>query len=318
MISSRPFGRSSRASRDARSLSLEVAVHHRHVVVAPEWRQTREALVEHAAEGVDVGAAVGLVALDLLGRDVLQRAHELPGLGELLAGRRVLGQPEVGQVAVLHGFRPAARRHEDVGGLDVAMHQPALVRGVERAGHLADHRHGTERLEAAVLGDHRAQVGSLDVAHRDEQQAVDLARLVERDDVRVVDGGREARLAVETGAERLVLHELGSEHLQRDLAPEAQVLGPVHDTHAAAADDGLDAVARQLRADAQVSRHLVAVIPARGRQSRVLALRRHELRQRGRSRRGRPRTLRPSNPAPVTHAGANPGSLRGRSRIGVV
>src|SRR3712207_8358380 len=47
-----------------------------------------------------------------------------------------------------------------------------------------------------------AEVAALHVAHRDVQQAVVLARVVDGDDVRMVDRGGRARLAHEAIAER--------------------------------------------------------------------------------------------------------------------
>ena len=48
-----------------------------------------EAVEEQAGERVDVGAGVDVAALDLLRRDVVDRPHELAGLGQLAdLGRR--------------------------------------------------------------------------------------------------------------------------------------------------------------------------------------------------------------------------------------
>ena len=41
-----------------------------------------QAVEEQAGERVDVGAGVDVAALDLLGRDVVDRPHELAGLGQ--------------------------------------------------------------------------------------------------------------------------------------------------------------------------------------------------------------------------------------------
>ncbi len=51
---------------------------------------------------------------------------------------------------------------------------------------------------------------------------------------------------------RLSLAELGRDHLERDLAPERQLLGAVNRTHASAADEGLDLVAGELAPDHRV------------------------------------------------------------------
>src|SRR5947199_139597 len=59
-----------------------------------------ERLVEDATERVDVGAGVDLLALELLGRDVVERADEHAGLRETALRSLVLREPEVGEICV--------------------------------------------------------------------------------------------------------------------------------------------------------------------------------------------------------------------------
>ena len=98
----------------------------------------------------------------------------------------------------------------------------------------------------------RAQVGALDEAHREVERAALGAGVEDRDDVRVVERGRQPALALEAGAEDRVARERGREHLQRDRAVERQVGGPVDDAHPAAPGDRVDAVAGEGRADGQL------------------------------------------------------------------
>jgi hypothetical protein len=99
------------------------------------------------------------------------------------------------------------------------------------------------------------ELGAVDVAHGDVQLAGDLAGVVDRDDVRVVDRGGEAGLAQEALAEALVLRELGGEDLQRDRPLEREVVGAEHDSHPAAADEGLQPVAGELAAQTGIGPH---------------------------------------------------------------
>ncbi len=101
----------------------------RHVVVLREGDAAGEHLVEHAAERVDVRAPVDGAGLDLLGRHVVGGADPGARAGQTAGRAEALGQPEVGEVDVLV---LALAADQDVGRLDVAVHQPALVRGVER------------------------------------------------------------------------------------------------------------------------------------------------------------------------------------------
>ena len=62
-----------------------------------------QALVEDAAERIDVGPPVQGVARDLLGGDVLERADDVAGSGHAAQGGRPLGEAEIGEVAVQIG-----------------------------------------------------------------------------------------------------------------------------------------------------------------------------------------------------------------------
>ena len=92
-----------------RRLRVEVREDDCDLRVTPERRLPDEALVEHAAERVDVRAAVDLLTLDLLGSDVVDRAEQLA----VLADTGLVGDPlrdaEVRQVDVVGAVRPGTR-----------------------------------------------------------------------------------------------------------------------------------------------------------------------------------------------------------------
>ena len=111
--------------------------------------------------------------------------------------RGVLAEAEVGQVDVV------LIRDQDVRRLHVTVDQVARVRGVERARDLRDEVLARAGSSGPPLVDHGAQVRPVDPAHADEQDAVLLAGLVDRDHVGVVDRGRDPRLALEALAARL-------------------------------------------------------------------------------------------------------------------
>ena len=88
------------------------------------------------------------------------------------------------------------------------------------------------------------QRGAVDQLHHDEAAAFVLADVVERADVGVVQGRGGAGLALEAfRGQRVGGGRLGQE-LHRDVAAEAEVLAPVHHTHAASAQPIDDAVVR--------------------------------------------------------------------------
>ena len=128
------------------------------------------------------------------------------------------------------------------------MDQPALMGGVERRADLGGDLQRPVDRQHRLGAQHFVQVCAADVAHRDEQQPAVFAGLVQRDDVRVIDRGREPRLGLESHPEPRVVRELRHEDLQCDLATERELLGEVHDAHPATPEHALDAVPRELRA----------------------------------------------------------------------
>ena len=175
----------------------------------------------------------------------------MPGAGELAAGRALLRDAEVGQEHAL--ARPVAF-DQDVAGLDVTVDEAVAVRLVERAGDLRDHGHRVPGVEAALLGQQGAQIGALDEAHRHVQPVALLPGVVDRHHVRMLERGGDPALALEAGAELGVTGDARRDQLQRDPAIERQIGRAVHDAHAAAAGDALDAMTGKLRAGPELGR----------------------------------------------------------------
>ena len=103
-----------------------------------------QARVEHAPERVDVRAGVHVPALDLLGRGEVRSADEEPSSRQPARGGG-LGHAEIGQVDAIR-----VPDQEDVRGLHVPVHEPVLVRGVERARHLVEDVQGPSDAERTV------------------------------------------------------------------------------------------------------------------------------------------------------------------------
>ena len=160
-----------------------------------------------------------------------------------MAAHDVPGEAEVRQVHVLAA---AARGHQDVRGLDVAVHQASRVGRVERLRHLVDDRGSPAGLEPALLGEDLAQVDAIDEAHGDEQRAVSLAHGVDGDHVWMLDLSSDRGLALEARAELRVVGILGRDHLERDDPVRKPLARAVHHAHAAATRDRLDHETPQL------------------------------------------------------------------------
>jgi hypothetical protein len=109
---------------------------HPDLEVSGVGRVTRQALEDHAAERVDVGPPVHGIALDVLGRHVVDRADQLTGCRESAHRERPFCQTEVGDVHVVLG------RQEHVAGLNIPVDEPERVGGIERTRDLTDDRGG--------------------------------------------------------------------------------------------------------------------------------------------------------------------------------
>ena len=133
---------------------------------------------------------------------------------------------------------------QDVGGLDVAVQQVALVRVVQRLGD-GDHDLGDLGLGHPVrvaLPQQPRRVGAVDIVHRDPELALEVAAIVHTDDVRMPQRGRDVGLAVEPLAILVVRRHRRGQYLERIAPRQPRMLGQIDLTHAAGAehpDDGV-------------------------------------------------------------------------------
>ena len=212
--------------------------HHRLRGGAGEGRLAREHLVQHASEGVDVRAGG-----DLPLAHRLLRAHVVRGP----QGHARLGHP--GPASLAGGERDAEVGHQrrviveqDVLGLDVAVDHAVAVRVVQRGGDLLGDADGIRHGELLLAGQAFAQGLPFDEGHDVEQEAVGLARIEQREDMGVLQVGRELDLGQEPlGADHG--GELGAEYLHGHPTGVADVLGQVDGRHPPGADFALEAIA---------------------------------------------------------------------------
>ena len=230
MMRSSSRGISGLSLRAARVLLEPDLVHHR---LAARPRRTASAgdhLVEHDAEREDVAAGVELVAEDLLRATCSRRADAGAGLGEV-------AEALVARDAEVHQLHAALARHHDVGRLDVAVDDAAVVHVVERARDLHRDDGGDVDGQAAALLEQVVEVDALHVLHDDEQRAALLVEVVDVDDVLVLQRRQAPRLALEAGRRTCSsIADRGLERLDRDRAAERVLDGPVDDRHAAGGD----------------------------------------------------------------------------------
>ena len=222
---------------ELRPLGQEAVVHlfvgdlveDRHQVVGVERPPAREQLVEHAADAEEVAPPVDLRSLHLLRGHVVGGAHDV-------AGARHGGGGQA-RHAEVHDLHRAVLVDEDVGGLDVAVHDAGLVRVGQPGQDLHDDRH------LPVVGHRRRrshrllEVLPLEQLHGDVGRAVGVGAEVEdRDHVGV------GHLRHGLGFPREALDQLGvvgnlrHHDLEGHVALEDGVVGEVHHSHRALAD----------------------------------------------------------------------------------
>lgn len=114
-------------------------------------------------------------AVEAFGCDVGEGADGVAGLGQprVIGGASDAEINQISEVAVVE---------QDVGWLDVAVDQPDVMGGMQGFGDLVDDADRAGGFQRAV-GEHRGQVAALDQPHAHEEPAVDLAVVVDRDDV---------------------------------------------------------------------------------------------------------------------------------------
>lgn len=131
----------------------------------------------------------------------------------------------------------------EVRRLDVTMDDALRVRLGERFGCLQN-AIDRERERERPAGDDRPEVAALEEVHHDVRQPVRrLARVEDADDVLGSELHRDLRLADEALVDLSLLRQVRMEELDRDLAPELDVLRRHDGAHAAFADHALDAEA---------------------------------------------------------------------------
>ena len=148
-----------------------------------------EQLGRRHAECVLIRACIGLLAGTLLGRHVARRPDEIADLGlELLGIVDGLGEPEI------EHLRRAFARDHDVARLHVAMNDPRVVRRRERACDASEpsQLHLGRHLRVA---DERAQWRASNELHHEEERAVHLAEIEDRDGIRMRQRRCRTRLA---------------------------------------------------------------------------------------------------------------------------
>ena len=217
----RQLGRHVALLEDVGRRLVEDPARDRRAFVAVVQPLARERLVQHHAEREQIRSPVQLLKSQVLGRHVADVALEHAD-ARLLDVVARLGDAEVGDA------HQAVETDEQIFRRDVAMHdaqrralrRDQLVRGVQAARRLRQHRHAErDRQQLLARLDARQHLGqrrAVDVVHQQERAVGVLADLERRGNVGVADQAGQTRLVEEHGTKRRVAAQVRMQPFSRE------------------------------------------------------------------------------------------------------
>ena len=108
-------------------------------------------------------------------------------------------------------------------------------------------------MRSGPLRDAMLQRDALHQFHRDERYALVFVDIVNRADIRMVQRGRSASLALESLERGRISRDAQRHKFQRHLPPQLRILSAIHHAHPAAAHLLDDAVMRYLAPNVRIS-----------------------------------------------------------------
>lgn len=167
------------------------------------------------------------------------------------SGRLELGEAEVGDLEA-----PRAG-DQNVGRLDVTVHDPLPMGVVQAARQLTGQIADLLERQDALLPEHRVEAETLHVLHGDVVEVAFLADIEDRDDVGMREGAGGAKLLLEARLHALELRlteaGIGLDHLDGDVPLDDGIDSSVDEPHRALAEDVQDLVASELLREAHSS-----------------------------------------------------------------
>jgi hypothetical protein len=173
-------------------------------------------------------------AVELLGREVADRPQPHPGTGQRGTDVGDPNDPEIDHPRAVGG-------HEDVGRLEVAVHQVDGVDCLQRLGETGAQRVGAVDVERPLPVDHLVQRGGIDVGARVPRRVADGVTVDDRRGVEATDALGRLDLVPEAGAKGgVVVEQVRVDDLHRDLAAagRAAEVDLPHPARTQAADQG--------------------------------------------------------------------------------
>ena len=259
-----------------RGCVVEDHVHRIHRGVGLEGSTPCDRLVENAAEREDVGTGIDGPPLHLLGRHVARGSEHDSLAGPMLrpcgGGAQILlrcASLRELREAEIQDLRVAVFGDHEVARLQIPVNDSRRVGVSEPFGSLGEV--AEQRAKVFFFRMHLVREGlPIDPFHRDEVDGsrcsipdvravtgTDLisSDLIDRDDVRVIEGRGGFRFENEPAKPFLVPHQHGRKDFQRDATLEGQILGEVNFPHSPGPECPYHPVVRDLGARLQHSTH---------------------------------------------------------------
>ena len=132
--------------------------------------------------------------------------------------------------------------------LDVAMDDATLVRVLKRLRDIARDRDGLVDGNRMLALEERPHAVAIDVGHREPEAATRVARVVDGQDMRMLEARRDADFAAKAIRPERV-RDLGAQHLERDQSVVLEVAREEDRRHSAATELVLERIAVRQRLD---------------------------------------------------------------------
>lgn len=192
-----------------------------------EGRLPAQKLIQHRAEGVEIGPAVRTMSLGHLGCEAQGRAHDEPprvfvsALGIVDRHRK---HAEVDELDVIGKMAGGAEKN--VLGLHIPMHHAAPVKHLQPRRHLPRDMDGARRREDAPRVELALQILPIEALHRQPRPATGEEPAVERrDDVGMPQTAADVSGRLHPGRDDRGLRHIAPADLDRDHPPGRDVSG---------------------------------------------------------------------------------------------
>ena len=169
---------------------------HRHRGFSVKGRPARHHLIHDNTEGIQIRSGIGVAALGLLGRNIVDGAQSLLGQGIALAHNP--GNAEV------HDLDAAVLQHHHIVGLDVPMDNAPAMGVFQALGDLHGKMQGLLPVEHALDFHVLLQGNTVDELHDDIVRRIRRGNVIDLDNIGMAEHGNSLTLRPEPAAELLV------------------------------------------------------------------------------------------------------------------